>query len=141
LDAKSIDDLLYAFKYYFDKANKRYLTGLFKSSAGCAGVSGSLTAAIPTHGLSLLLFPYGVYKWGEGTRSMQQSLECKAKAAVIWQEMQRRRVQLERSTGEHVVWWIKNAGSGATQMACGKVVGTLGGEFLGAVVQAYKACN
>jgi hypothetical protein len=125
LDAKSSDDLLYAFNYYYKKANTRYLKGLFECNAGCAGVSGALLTAIPTHGMSLLALPVGAYSVVRGAKAIKQSNECKAKAAAIWQEMQQRGLQLEHSTGEHVLWWFKNAGIGCVQMVGGKVGGTV----------------
>jgi hypothetical protein len=138
LDAKSSDDLLEAFNYYYTKANTRYLKGVFNCNAGCAGVSGAVLTAVPTAGISLLALPVGAYSFSKGARSIQQSNECKAQAAAIWQEMQLRGLQLEHSTGEQVCWWFKNVGSGLAQMAGGKVGGAVGSKVAGAAFHALK---
>jgi hypothetical protein len=52
--------------------------------------------------------------------------------------MQRRGLQLEHSTGEHVLWWFKNIGSGLAQMAGGKIGGSVGSKVAAAALHALK---
>jgi hypothetical protein len=74
----------------------------------------------------------------QGAVSFTHGWQASAALRLYWW---RRSLQLERSTGEQVLWWIKNAGINLAQTAGGKVGGGVSSKVAGAAFQALKYMN